>query len=60
MFDDELPKKKNQEFPMNLDGVSVAELKDYIADLKSEITRVEADIERKNASALAADSFFKS
>ncbi len=61
MFEHELPKKKNtSEFPRNLDGMSIDELQDYIADLKGEIDRVEGDITKKRASQNAAASVFKS
>jgi uncharacterized small protein (DUF1192 family) len=59
MFDEELPKPKTSQFPRNLDGISVDELQDYIAELKAEITRVESDIDVKKASQNAAASFFK-
>lgn len=60
MFDDDLPKPKTSEFPRNLDGMSVSELEEYVAELKEEITRVQADMAKKQASSAAADSFFKS
>lgn len=61
MFDDELPKKKKIfDFPRVLEGLSVAELKEYILDLEGEITRVKLDIEKKQASQVAAELFFKS
>ena len=59
MFEETLPKKKTSEFPRNLDNMSVDELKDYIADLTGEISRVEADMKKKKASADAAASMFK-
>lgn len=59
MFDEELPKKKTSEFPRKLDGVSIGDLKEYIIELEAEIKRVQGDIERKQASQLAADTFFK-
>jgi uncharacterized small protein (DUF1192 family) len=61
MFDDDRPKtKKTVDFPRVLTDMSVAELQDYILELKGEITRVEADITRKKASQDAAAKFFKS
>jgi len=61
MFDDLEPKKPAaREFPRNLDGMSVAELDEYIAELKAEIERVQGDIEAKKASQDAASSIFKS
>lgn len=60
MFDEELPmKKKTSEFPKKLDGVSISDLNEYIIELETEIQRVQSDIERKKASQLAADTFFK-
>jgi len=59
MFDEELPLKKTNEFPRNLDGLSIAELQDYIEAMKCEIARVEENIDKKKASADAAASVFK-
>ena len=60
MFDEDLPKPKgDQAFPRNLEGLSVAELADYINKLQAEIIRVEEDITKKKASADAAASVFK-
>ncbi len=59
MFDDDLPKKKTEEFPRNLERLSVSELQEYIGELKSEIERVEGEVTRKKASEEAASSFFK-
>jgi uncharacterized small protein (DUF1192 family) len=42
-----------------LDSMGVEELRDYIAELKAEIERVEADIERKHGHRSAADAFFR-
>ncbi len=60
MFDDDLPKPKTSEFPRNLEGMSVDELADYIAELNAEIARAEADSVKKKASRDAAASVFKS
>jgi len=61
MFDDlDLPKKKSDEFPRNLDGLSVAELDEYIVALHAEIKRVEQDKAKKKASQDAASAVFKS
>ena len=59
MFDDDLPKPKSEEFPRNLELLSVGELESYIGELESEIARVKTDIENKKASSDAADAFFK-
>jgi uncharacterized small protein (DUF1192 family) len=42
-----------------LDSLGIEELRDYIAELKAEIERVEADIERKQGHRSAADAFFR-
>ena len=42
-----------------LDTLGVEELRDYIAELRAEIARVEADIERKQGHRSAADAFFR-
>ncbi len=61
MFDDEdLPKKPAPMFaPAKLDGKSVEEMRDYIADLKAEIPRVEAEINKRGGHKNAAESLFK-
>ncbi len=61
MFDDDLPQKKTaQNFPRNLELLSVAELESYITELDQEKQRVQADIDKKKASQAAAASIFKS
>jgi uncharacterized small protein (DUF1192 family) len=42
-----------------LDMMGIEELRDYITELKEEITRVEADIARKTTHRSAADAFFR-
>jgi uncharacterized small protein (DUF1192 family) len=42
-----------------LDTLGIAELREYIGELKEEIARVESDIERKQGHRSAADSFFR-
>ena len=60
-FDDEdRPKKKiTHEIGQDLTLLSVAELNERIAILRDEITRLEADIAKKQSSRSAADQFFK-
>ena len=60
VFDlEEAPRKKEaSEFPRNLEKMSVAELKDYIEELKAEILRVETDMDKKESSKSLADSVF--
>lgn len=58
--DDDRPKKKiAHEIGQELTLLSVAELTDRIDLMKEEIARLEADIEKKQASRSAADQFFK-
>jgi uncharacterized small protein (DUF1192 family) len=59
MFDDDRPKPKTREFPRNLTDLSVADLDEYVIELKAEIDRAEADKAKKKASADAASSVFK-
>ena len=60
MFDDDLDKKPQPMGPRNLDNMSVHELEDYIEELKAEIVRAEADMQKKKASRDAAAAVFKS
>lgn len=58
--DDELPaagRKKLLE-PKALDALSIAELEDYITDLKGEIARTEHMIAAKQSVRAGADSLF--
>lgn len=60
MFDDDTPPPKPrrlQELP--LDRLGVEELTSYIAELRAEIARVEADMARKHSHRSAAEAFFK-
>lgn len=60
MYDEEGRKiNLGQQVGMSLKEMSIPELKSYIGSLKSEITRVESEIETKKASTAAADAFFK-
>ena len=59
MWNDE-DQPKNAPQPLrNLDPLSVAELEAYIADLKAEITRAEAEINKKGSAKSAAEAFFR-
>jgi uncharacterized small protein (DUF1192 family) len=59
--DDDRPRKKiSHEIGQDLSLLSVEELAERIALLKSEIERLEAAATRKRASKDAANSFFKS
>jgi len=57
--DDLEPKTKKPKL-RNLDPLGVEELEDYIAELRAEIARVEADIAQKKKHLSAAESLFKS
>jgi uncharacterized small protein (DUF1192 family) len=58
--DDDRPKKKIvHEIGQDLALLSVNELRERIALLKDEITRLEASITSKQASRNVADTFFK-
>jgi uncharacterized small protein (DUF1192 family) len=58
--DDDRPKKKIvHEIGQDLALLSVNELRERIALLKEEITRLEASITSKQASRNVADTFFK-
>jgi uncharacterized small protein (DUF1192 family) len=58
--DDDLPIRKRRRLEaLLLDTLGVEELHDYIDELRNEIARVEADINRKQTHRSAADAFFK-
>jgi uncharacterized small protein (DUF1192 family) len=59
--EEDLPIRKRRRLdPLFLDTLGVEELRDYIGELRDEITRVEADIGRKQSHRSAANAFFKS
>tara|TARA_Y100001936_G_C15471561_1_gene358971 strand:- start:105 stop:287 length:183 start_codon:yes stop_codon:yes gene_type:complete len=55
----EIDEKKNTVKSINLDDLSVEDLKKYILDLRSEINRVELEIEKKNILKQHAQKYFK-
>ena len=58
--DDDRPKKKIvHEIGQELTLLSVAELNERIELMREEISRLEADIAKKQASKSAADTFFE-
>ena len=58
--DDEGPPRKRLRLErLVLDTLGIEELRDYISELREEIARVEADIDRKQGHRSAADSFFR-
>jgi uncharacterized small protein (DUF1192 family) len=58
--EDEEPirKRTRLEKPV-LDTLGIEEMREYISELKAEIARVEADIERKQGHRSVADAFFR-
>lgn len=56
---DELLPTKIPKKPVDLNGLSISDLQDYIAALESEITRARDMIQSKQASVAAAQAFFK-
>ena len=60
IFDDDTDPKTRKQKQRQLDNLSVPELRDYIQQLKNEIGRVEADIQKKEKHKAAADALFKS
>lgn len=59
MFDEDGRKINIREFPAKMDGMSVAELEEYVAELNDEIKRATETIAKKKASQDAANSIFK-
>lgn len=57
--DEELPRKRVRLEKLVLDTLGIEELRDYIAELRAEIERVEADIARKGSHRDAAEAFFR-
>ncbi len=57
MFDEEEPIKKLK--PLDLDDLSVEEIKEMINDHKSEISNLEALLKKKKDKLKLADTFFK-
>ena len=53
------PRKRVRLEKLVLDTLGIEELREYIGELREEIARVEADIERKQGHRSAADAFFK-
>jgi uncharacterized small protein (DUF1192 family) len=57
---EELDPVKKKPVKKDLSRMSVGDLKEYIADLKTEIERAEAAIKTKDKARSGAESFFKS
>jgi len=60
MDPEELEPRKKVPAPLDLDRMSIEELKDYIAAMEAEISRVKAKIEAKKAHLAGAAGLFKS
>ena len=60
MDTDDLDPIKKKPVKKDLTRMSIGDLKEYIDDLKAEITRAEAAIALKGKARSGADSFFKS
>ncbi len=60
IFDDDTDPKTKKQKPRALDNMSIPELRAYVEQMKEEITRVEADIQKKEKHKAAADALFKS
>ncbi len=58
LFDDSEPKKKPELVFRKLDALSVEALKEYIAELKEEITRCEVEIGKRGSARDKAEAFF--
>jgi uncharacterized small protein (DUF1192 family) len=56
---DALPRKQVRLEKLVLDTLGIEELGEYIGELRAEIARVEAEIERKQGHRSAADAFFR-
>ena len=60
MLEDDLPRPTPRRLQdLKLDGLGVEELEAYIAELRAEINRVEAEIGRKRGHRSAADAVFR-
>lgn len=54
------PQKNAKPKPKDLSQLGVAELTDYISELKAEISRAEAEIAGRSSHKSAAEALFKS
>jgi uncharacterized small protein (DUF1192 family) len=57
--EDDRPLRRRRLEPLLLDSLGIEEMHEYIDELKAEIARVEADIDRKQNHRSAADAFFR-
>ena len=58
-FFDDLEPRAQKPKPKDLSGMSIAELGDYVAELRAEIARAEEAIAAKRRAAEGAQSIFK-
>lgn len=58
ILDDDSDPKSKKPKPRDLSNLSVAELSDYVRQMKEEIVRVEAEIGKKEKHKSAMDSLF--
>jgi uncharacterized small protein (DUF1192 family) len=58
LFEELEPQKKQELVFRKLDALSVEALKEYIAELKAEITRAETEITRRGSARDKAEAFF--
>lgn len=58
-LDEDIKPQKGQGLPRNLENVSVAEMQEYIGELRLEIFRTEAEIERRGSHKNVAEALFK-
>ena len=58
IFDDDLDPKTKKSKLRSLDDLSVPELKEYIQQMKDEIIRVDADIQKKEKHKASVDVLF--
>jgi uncharacterized small protein (DUF1192 family) len=57
--EDDRPRSQTGFRPADVAIMSIASLRDYVAELREEIARAEAAIEARGSSKAAADAFFK-
>ena len=59
LTDDDVDPRSKRMKPRVLDNLSLDDLRHYIADMQTEIIRVQGEIAKKEKSKSAADAFFK-
>lgn len=57
--EDEIAKSKRpQMFPRNIDGMSVSQMQEYIAELNTEIAKLQREIDKRGGVRSAAEALF--